>query len=53
MVKNPPAEQKTWTQPLGQEGALEKEMATCSTILALRIPWTATQPMRLQNIRHD
>ena len=32
--------QETWTQSLGQEDPLEKEMATHSSILAWRIPWT-------------
>ena len=32
--------QETWVQSLGQEDALEKEMATHSSILAWRIPWT-------------
>ena len=32
--------QKTWVQFLGQEDLLEKEMATRSSILAWRIPWT-------------
>ena len=40
MVKNLPAMHKTQVQSLGQEGALEKEMATHSSILAWRIPWT-------------
>ena len=31
--------QKTWVQPLGREDALEKEMATHSSIFAWRIPW--------------
>jgi len=34
MVKNLPAMQETWAQSLGQEGPLEKEMATHSSILA-------------------
>ena len=34
MVKNPPAMQETWVQPLGWEDPLEKEMATHSSILA-------------------
>ena len=34
-VKNPPAMQETWVQPLGGEDALEKEMATHSSILGL------------------
>jgi len=32
--------QKTWVQSLGQEDSLEKEMATHSSILAWKIPWT-------------
>ena len=40
MVKNLPAMQETWVQSLGQEGTLEKGMATHSSILAWRIPWT-------------
>ena len=40
MVKNLPAMQETWVQSLGQEDALEKEMATHSRILAWRIPQT-------------
>ena len=32
--------QKTWVRPLGSEDRLEKEMATHSSILAWRIPWT-------------
>ena len=40
MVKNLPAIQETWVQSLGQEDPLEKEMATRSSILAWRIPWT-------------
>ena len=40
MVKNPPAMQETQVPSLGQEDALEKEMATHSSILAWGIPWT-------------
>ena len=40
VVKNLPAMQKTWVQSLGQEDALEKEMATHFSILAWEIPWT-------------
>ena len=42
-VKNLPAMQETqemWARSLGQEDALEKEMATHSVILVWRIPWT-------------
>ena len=42
---------------LGQEGPLEKGMATYSSILALRIPWTGEpgrlQSMESQRVRHD
>ena len=40
MVNNPPAMQETQVQSLGREDPLEKEMATHSSILAWRIPWT-------------
>ena len=40
MVKNLPAVWGTWVQSLGQEDPLEKGMATHSSILAWRIPWT-------------
>ena len=40
MVKNPPARQETLVAFLGQVDPLEKEMATHSSILAWRIPWT-------------
>ena len=39
-VKNPPAMQEIWVWSLGWEGPLEKGMATHSSILAWRIPWT-------------
>ena len=42
-IKNLPAVQETqemWVRPLGREDPLEKEMATCSSILAWRILWT-------------
>ena len=51
-VKNPPAMQETqeiWVRSLGQKDALEKEMATHSSILAWRIPWTK-EPGRLQSM---
>ena len=32
--------QEMWVQSLGCEGPLEKEMATHSSVLAWRIPWT-------------
>ena len=40
MVKNLPAVQETQVRSLGQDDALEKGMATHSSILAWRIPWT-------------
>ena len=39
-VKNLPATQETWVRSLGWENPLEKEMATHSSILAWRIPWS-------------
>ena len=39
MVKNLLAMQETWVLSLDGEDALEKEMATHSSILARRIPW--------------
>ena len=39
-VKNLPAMQETWVRSLGWEDALEKEMATHSSILAWEILWT-------------
>ena len=49
MVKNLPAMQDTWVQFLGWEDPLEKEMATHSSILAWRIPWTE-EPGGLQSM---
>ena len=49
MAKNPPAMQKTQVQSLGQEDPLEKGMATHSSILAWRIPWTE-EPGELQSM---
>ena len=48
LVKNLPTMQETWVQPLGWED-LEKEMATHSTILAWKIPWTE-KPGRPQSM---
>ena len=52
-----PPMRETWVRSLGQEDPLEKEMATHSSILAWRIPWTE-EPGRLQStgsqrVRHD
>ena len=49
MVKNLLAMQETQVGSLGQEDPLEKEMATHSSILAWRIPWTE-EPGRLQSM---
>ena len=48
-VKNPPAMREIWVQSLGWEDPLEKGMATHSSILAWRIPWTE-EPGRLQSM---
>ena len=40
MAKNLPAMRESWIQPLGWEDPLEEGMATYSSILAWRIPWT-------------
>ena len=39
-MKRLPLVQETWVRSLGGEDPLEKEMATHSSILAWRIPWT-------------
>ena len=56
-VKNLPAMQETQVQSLGQEDPLEKGMATHSSILAWKIPWTEEPEgllsMGLQRVRHD
>ena len=40
LVKNLSAVQETWVQSVGWEDSLEKDMATHSSILAWKIPWT-------------
>ena len=45
-VKHLPAMRETQVQSLGQENPLEKEMATYSSTLAWKIPWTE-EPCRL------
>ena len=56
-VKNSPAKQETLVRSLSQEDLLEEEMATRSSILAWRIPWTeepgGLQSMGSQRVRHD
>ena len=49
MVKRLPAMLETWVWSLGQEDPLEKEMATHSSIVAWKIPWTE-EPVRLQSM---
>ena len=49
MVKDLPAMWETRVQSLGSEDPLEKEMATHSSILAWRIPWTE-EPGGLQSM---
>ena len=51
MVKNPPAMQETWVRSPGQEDPLENGIATHSSILAWRIPWTE-EPGGLQSMSH-
>ena len=57
LVKNPPAIHKILVLLLGQEVPLEKGMATLSSILAWRIPWTeehdGLQPMGLERAGYD
>ena len=48
-VKNPPLMQEIQVRSLGQEDPLEKEMATHSSTLAWKIPWTE-EPGRLQSM---
>ena len=56
-VKNLPAVLETQVGSLGQEDPLEKEMATHSSILAWKIPWTEEpsklQSMGSQRVGHD
>ena len=56
-LKRLPAMWETWVQSLSQVDPLEKEMATHSSILAWRIPWTeepgGLQSMGLQRVGHD
>jgi len=56
-LKRLPAMRETWILSLGQEDLLEKEMATHSSILAWRIPWTeepgGLQSTGSQRVGHD
>ena len=47
-VKRLPAVRETWVRSLGRENSLEKEMATHSSILAWKTPWSE-EPDRLQS----
>ena len=57
MIKSLPVMWEILVQSLGQEDALEKGMATHSSILAWKIPWTeelgGLQCVGSQRIRHD
>ena len=57
VVKSQPGMQEPLVQYLGPEDPLEEEMATHSSILAWRIPWTEEpgrlQSMGSQRVRHD
>ena len=56
-IKNLPPMQESQVQSLGWEDPLEEGMATHSSILAWRIPWTEEpvelQCMRSQRVKHD
>ena len=56
MVKNLSTMQETWVQSPGWDDPLEKEMATYSSMLAWRIPWTGEpgglQPGGSQRVGH-
>ena len=56
-LKHLPAMQETWVRSLGGEDPLEKEMATHSSILAWRIPWSeepgGLQSTGSQRVGHD
>ena len=60
VVKNPPANAENWEtqiRTLGQGDPLNEEMATHSSLIAWRIPWTeelcGLQSIGLQIVRHD
>ena len=56
-VKRLPTMWETWVQSLGREDPLEKEMATHSSTVAWKTPWTEKpdmlQSMGLQRVGHD
>ena len=57
MVQHLSTMQETWVQSLGREDPLEKEMATHSSNLAWKIPWTeepdGLQSVGTQRVRHN
>ena len=57
IVKNLPVMRETWVRSLGWEDVLEKGMATHSSVLSWRNPWTkepgGLQSMESQRVRHD
>ena len=57
LLENLPAMHETWVQFLGWEDLLEKEMATPSSTLTWRIPWTEEpgklHSMGVRKVRHD
>ena len=57
MAKNLPAMQEIWVLSLDQDDPLENGLATHSSVLAWRIPWTEEpgrlQSMGSQRVRHD
>ena len=56
-LKQLPAMRENWVRSLGWEDPLEKEMATHSSIIVWRIPWTeepdGLQSTESQRVRHD
>ena len=56
-LKRQPAMRETWVRSLGREDPLEKGIATCSSILAWRIPLTeepgGLQSTGSQRVGHD
>ena len=57
MEENPSAMHETWVRSMGQEDPLERGMATHSSILVWRIPWTegpgGLQSVGSQRVKHD
>ena len=57
LVKNMPVMRETWVRSLGWEDVLEECMATHSSVLSWRVPWTeepgGLQSMESQRVRHN